>query len=153
MTNNDILRQLRYIFDYSDDEMISIFKAADYDVERWKVSDWLKKDEDQQLPFLNSELHVFLDGLINTKRGKRDSYVLQINKEITNNIILRKLKIALNLKDFDILKLMNSVQADIGKHELSAFFRNPKQSQYRDMGNQYLRNFLHGLQQKYRPNP
>lgn len=151
MTNNDILRQLRYIFDYSDQEMIDVFKAADYDVERWKISDWLKKDDDQQMNLLNSELNFFLDGLINIKRGKRDSYQLTMNKELSNNLVLRKLKIALNLKDYDILKLMNAVDAEIGKHELSAFFRNPKQSQYRDMGNQYLRNFLHGLQLKYRP--
>ena len=151
MTNNDILRQLRYIFDYSDQEMIDVFKAADYDVERWKISDWLKKDDEQQMNLLNSELNFFLDGLINIKRGKRDSYQLTMNKELSNNLVLRKLKIALNLKDYDILKLMNAVDAEIGKHELSAFFRNPKQSQYRDMGNQYLRNFLHGLQLKYRP--
>lgn len=150
MTNNDILRQLRYIFDFSDEEMKEVFAAADYEVERWKVSDWLKKDDEQQLLLHNSELNFFLDGMINQKRGRKDSYQLKTDKELTNNQVLRKLKIALNLKDHDLLSIYELVNVKVGKHELSAFFRNPKQSQYRDMGNQYLRNFLHGLQVKMR---
>lgn len=151
MSNNDILRQLRYILNFNDEEMIAVFKAADYDTERLKISDWLKKDEEKQLPLLNSELNIFLDGLINQNRGKKEAYQLKINKELTNNQVLRKLKIAFHLKDYDILEIMNTVDTQLSKHELSAFFRNPKQNQYREMGNQYLRNFLHGLQKKIRP--
>jgi uncharacterized protein YehS (DUF1456 family) len=39
----------------------------------------------------------------------------------------------------------------LSKHELSAFFRNPTQPQYRECKDQVLRNFLMGLQMKYRP--
>ena len=65
-------------------------------------------------------------------------------------MIFRKLKIALNLKDEDILEILKLVDLRIGKHELSAFFRNPSQSQYRPCQDQFLRNFLHGMQLKYR---
>lgn len=150
MTNNDILRQLRYIFDYSDEDMMSIFKSADFEANKPTVIDWLKKDEDQQLELSNAKLNIFLDGLINQKRGKKETYQLKMDNHLTNNIILRKLKIALNFKDVDLIDIFKLADVNIGKHELSAFFRNPKQSQYRDMGNQYLRNFLFGLRAKFR---
>ena len=44
MTNNDILRRIRYLFDFSDLKMITLFKLANYDVEKTEVSKWLKKD-------------------------------------------------------------------------------------------------------------
>ncbi|MBT6338335.1 MAG: DUF1456 family protein, partial [Desulfobacula sp.] len=46
MTNNDILRRIRYTFDFSDSKMIAIFGLADHKVTRAQISDWLKKDDD-----------------------------------------------------------------------------------------------------------
>ena len=43
MTNNDILRRIRYTFDFNDSKMIAVFKLADYQVAREQISDWLKK--------------------------------------------------------------------------------------------------------------
>ncbi len=63
-----------------------------------------------------------------------------------------KLKIALNLKADDVLEIMNLADLRISKHELSAFFRRPDHKHYRDCKDQILRNFLHGMQLKYRPN-
>ena len=73
-------------------------------------------------------------------------------KNLNNNIILRKLKIALNLKNDDMLELLTLADFKISKHELSAFFRKPGQSQYRECKDQILRNFLRGMQLKYREN-
>lgn len=151
MTNNDILRQLRYIFDLNDKQMVGVFAAAEFETTPEKVGYFLQKDEETQLPLKNKELNAFLDGLINQKRGKREGYKLVLNDELSNNMILRKLKIAQNYKDTDLLAIFKLADVSIGKHELSAFFRNPKQNQYRDMGNQYLRNFLFGLQKQLRP--
>ena len=71
---------------------------------------------------------------------------------MNNNTIFRKLRIALNLKDEDILEILKLVDIEISKHELSAFFRKPGQSQYRECKDQILRNFLRGMQMKYRDN-
>ena len=73
-------------------------------------------------------------------------------KELNNNIIFRKLRIALAMKDIDILKIYDLVDIYISEHELSAFFRKPSQRQYRSCKDQFLRNFLNGLQKKLRPN-
>ncbi|KEO72316.1 YehS family protein [Anditalea andensis] len=153
MTNNDILRNLRYTFDLGDAQMMAIFAQADQTVSRSEVSNWLKKDDDPDFQEMNDrELAIFLNGFINEKRGKKEGVQPEAEERLTNNNILRKLKIALNLKDEDMLSILESVDRRISKHELSAFFRKPGQPQYRPALDQILRNFLHGLQIKYRGN-
>lgn len=153
MTNNDIMRRIRYIFDFNDSKMIDIFGLADQLVTRAQISDWLKKDDDPAYQKLNDhQLAIFLNGFINDKRGKKEGNQPLPEKRLNNNIIFRKLKIALNLKDDDILGILDLVEMHISKHELSAFFRNPDQNQYRPCEDQILRNFLHGLQIKYHDN-
>lgn len=151
MNNNDILRRLRYTFDFSDSQMIELFDIADFVVERSIISNWMKKEDDPEfIEMDDSDLAIFLNGLIIKKRGKRDGPQAEPEEELTNNIILRKIKIALSLKTDDILELYTSINKKISPHELSAFLRNPKQKQYRNCNDQYMRQFLSGLQQKYR---
>ena len=151
MTNNDVLRRVRFVFDFSDSKMISLFALADYQVTREQVSDWLKKEEDPAYQKCNDrQLAIFLNGLINDKRGKKDGPQPEPESRINNNIIFRKLKIALDLKDDNILEIMALAQRQISKHELSAFFRKLGHKHYRECNDQILRNFLQGLQHKYR---
>ena len=151
MTNNDILRRIRYIFDFSDSQMIAIFGMADYPVTREQVSDWLKKDDDPaHRQCSDTLLAIFLNGLINHKRGKKDGPQPKPERRLTNNIIFWKLKIALNLKAQDILQIMDLADFSMSKHELSAFFRRPDHKHYRACKDQILRYFLKGVQLKYR---
>lgn len=151
MTNNDILRRIRYIFDLSDSKMIEIFGLADCRVTREQISDWLKKDEDPAYQKCSDKtLAVFLNGLINDKRGKKEGAQPEPEKRLTNNMIFMKLKIALNLKADDICEILALANLPIGKHELSAFFRRPDHKHYRECKDQILRNFLKGVQLKYR---
>ena len=151
MDNNDILRRLRFTFDLGDSEMMEIFNLGGYPATRAEISDWLKKFNVPEFQLLDDRLmSTFLNGLINLKRGKKEGAPLLNEDKLNNNIILRKLKIALNLQNDDILNILKLMDVSISKHELSAFFRNPSQSQYRPCQNQILRNFLHGLQIKYR---
>nr|NQU94294.1 DUF1456 family protein [Bacteroidota bacterium] len=150
MNNNDIIRRIRYTFDFSDSKMIEIFALAGHEVTRAQISDWLKKDDDPaQQGLHDKQLAIFLNGLINDKRGKKEGVQPVPEKRLNNNLILRKLKIALNLKDDDILEILALADMRISKHELSAFFRKPDQSQYRLCKDQILRNFLQGIQIKY----
>ncbi|SFH25373.1 YehS family protein [Pontibacter chinhatensis] len=153
MTNNDILRRIRYTFDYGDDKMIALFGSGGKQVTRAEVSDWLKKEEDPEYKELNDELlAAFLNGFINEKRGKKEGPQPEPEKRLNNNVTLRKLKIALNLKDEDILEILLLANFRLSKHELSAFFRKPDHQHYRPLKDQILRNFLHGMQIKYRGN-
>jgi uncharacterized protein YehS (DUF1456 family) len=151
VTNNDILRRIRYVFDFSDSKMIKLFTLVDVQVTREQISDWLKREEDPAYQNCSDVLlATFLNGLINDKRGKKEGAQPEPEKRLNNNIIFRKLKIALNLKDADILELMSLAGLHISKHELSAFFRKPGHKHYRPCKDQILRNFLKGVQIKYR---
>jgi len=153
VTNNDILRRIRYIFDFNDSKMIAVFGLADHQVTREQISGWLKKDDDPAyLKCSDTLLAIFLNGLINDKRGKKEGPQPEPEQRLTNNIIFRKLKIALNLKAEGILEIMDLANLRISKHELSAFFRKPNHKHYRDCKDQILRNFLKGLQLKYHSN-
>ena len=152
MVNTDILRRIRYLFDFSDTKMIEIFGLADYDVTREQVSEWLKKEEDPAYKKCSdTQLAIFLNGLIIDKRGKKEGVKPGPEKRLTNNMIFMKLKIALNLKAEEIIEIMALVNFRISKSELSAFFRKSDHRHYRDCQDQILRNFLQGLQLKYRP--
>ncbi|WP_299248740.1 DUF1456 family protein [uncultured Cytophaga sp.] len=151
MNNNDILRKLRYTFDFSDDKMIELFALADAEVTRAAVSDWMKKEDDPSfIQLLDKDFACFLNGFIIDKRGKKDGQAPINEKSLNNNIIFRKLKIALNFQDDDILEVLDLAGFRFSKHELSAFFRSPTQSQFRPCKDQVLRNFMLGLQLKYR---
>jgi len=151
MNNTDTIRQIRYIFDFSDSKMIELFGLAGLEVTRAEVCDWLKKEDDpDNKPIYDKQLAYFLNGFIIDKRGQREGPLPKAEKTLSNNLVLRKLKIALNLKDHDIIDIFDLVHMNISKHELSALFRNPKQSQYRLCKDQFLRNFLYGLQVKHR---
>ncbi|MBV1932974.1 MAG: DUF1456 family protein, partial [Porticoccaceae bacterium] len=129
MINNDILRRIRYIFDFGDAKIINIFSLADHQVSREQISNWLKKDDDPAFqPCNDTQLAIFLNGLIILKRGKKegsDGATPPPEKRLSNNLIFTKLKIALNLKSDEILAIMDLVGFTLSKHELSAFFRKP----------------------------
>ena len=151
MTNNDILRRIRYTFDLSDSQMIAIFRQADHEVTREEISDWLKKDDDPAFKDCNdTRMAIFLNGFINKRRGKREGAQPKPETRLNNNIIFTKLKIALNLKAEEIIELLALAGFHIGKHELSAFFRRPDHKHYRECKDQILRNFLKGVQLKVR---
>ena len=151
MNNNDVLRRVRYIFDFGDDKMIAVFAAADQEVSREQVSTWLKKDDDPDFqPMDDRQLAVFLNGLINDKRGRREGVQPVPEDRLSNNIVLRKLRIALNLQAEDMLAILVLADFRISKHELSAFFRKSGHKNYRECNDQVLRKFLQGLQIQHR---
>ena len=152
MNNNDVIRRVRYTFDFNDDKMIEIFALAEKEVTRAQISEWLKKDEDPNFKGIyDKDLATFLNGFINLRRGKKEGPQPKPEKTLNNNLILRKLKIALNLRDNEMVEIFDLVDMRISKHEINAFFRKPTQSQFRFCKDQFLRNFLYGMKKKYRP--
>lgn len=152
MTNNDVLRRLRYIFDFNDTKMMSLFLEGGYEATRAEISDWLKQEEDPDYKnCADNKMAAFLNGLIIEKRGRRDGEQPIPEKSLTNNMIFMKLKIALNMQAEEVLELLKLSEMTISKHELSALFRKPGHKHYRECKDQILRNFLKGLQAKERP--
>ena len=150
MTNNDFLRRLRYALNIKDNIMIQIFKKGNIIVTREDVIDYLKKDIDEGLKKLsNNDLISFLDGLIIQKRGKREDGTpppkIKITKNNLNNILLRKLRIALAFKSYDMIRIFKLGGIEISEGELSALFRREDHKNYKECGDKYVRVFLKGL--------
>ena len=143
---------MRYIFDYSDSKMITIFGLAGKQVNRPELSSWLRKDDHPDYKSCNDLLlATFLNGWIIDKRGKKEGPQAVPEKKLSNNIIFRKVNIALKLQADDILAILKLADFNMSRHELSAFFRKPSHKHYRECKDQILRNFLMGLQLKHRP--
>ena len=95
---------------------------------------------------------LFLEGLIASRRGKRDGAAAAASKRpaLTNNDILKALRIALELKDDDLIEIMSLAKVDVSKSEVNALFRKKGHTNFRPCGDQFLRHFLAGLTLKYR---
>ena len=150
MNNNDILRSLRYALNLSDPVVIDIFKLSEHEISQSYLTDIFKKEEEQGFVELSGvELNYFLNGLIIKRRGKRNNDKTDDKKKqstpLTNNSILKKLRIALELKDEDIIEIFKLENIVLSKSEISAFFRHFGHRNYKECKDQYLRNFIKGL--------
>jgi uncharacterized protein YehS (DUF1456 family) len=149
MINNDILRSIRYMLDLGDSKVVEIIRLADagFPIAKEDVQAFLKKDDDPgHLECSDRVLAHFLDGLIIHYRGRNDSLPPRpVEKRITNNLVLKKLRVAFELKDVDMHQAFADAGFPVSKPELSALFRQPDHHNFRACGDQMLRNFLKGL--------
>lgn len=149
MINNDVLRSIRYMLDLSDNKVVEIVRLADpaFVVEKDDVRAFLlKEDEPGYLACSDAVLAHFLDGLIIHRRGRDESVPLRpVEKRVSNNVVLKKLRVAFELRDVDMHQVFVDAGLPVSKPELSALFRQPGHKNYRPCGDQLLRNFLKGL--------
>lgn len=159
MTNNDILKRCRFAFDFKDEKMIEIFSLVDFNIGKEELLQLLAKDDDYDFQDCDSKtLSAFFDGLIILKRGKKEEKPGEKNpgpKEtfrvrINNNEILKKMRIALNYKEEDMLSSLELADFPFSKSELRALFRRQDHRNYKVCGDQLLRAFLKGLTIKLR---
>ncbi|MBH3429415.1 DUF1456 family protein [Pseudomonas alkylphenolica] len=147
MIHNDVLRSLRYLLDVNDAKLSDIIKLGGYEVAKNDIVAYLKKEDEEGFERCPDEVIAhFLDGLVIFKRGKDDSRPpLPIELPVTNNIIMKKLRVAFELKEDDLHAILKAADFPVSKPELSALFRKVGHNNYRPCGDQLLRNFLKGL--------
>jgi len=170
MDNNDILIRLRYALDIKNKDMVEIFKLGGIEVTKDEVLKILTKSKDEyddevdgekvedQIKCNNKMLESFLNGLITFKRGKQDSKPGQPkspeptekNKDHMNNMLLKKLKVALQLTTEDILDILDDGGIIVSKGELGAILRKAGHRNYKECGDNFTRKFLKGLAFTYR---
>jgi uncharacterized protein YehS (DUF1456 family) len=147
MTHNDVLRSLRYLLNVSDAKLGDIVRLGDGDVSQADLVAMLKKDDEVGYKECGHDVMArFLNGLVIYKRGRDESRPPPpVEVPVTNNAILKRLRVAFELRDDDIIALIEKSGLRVSKGELGAFFRRPDHRNYRDCGDQFLRNLLKGL--------
>ncbi len=126
--------------------------------EDFEVEEAEEDEEDEDMKCTIEELEAFLNGFIIFKRGRQELKPGQKEKPILsimnirsiNNVVLKKLKIALSLQSEDMLEILELAGVTISRGELSAVFRKEGHKNYMECGDRYLRNFLKGLAIKHR---
>ena len=155
MIHNDVLRRLRFALSLDDAATVSIFKLVKYDMELPYLHAIMKKEQETGfVPCRDKILALFLDGLIIKHRGVqqgKEPTPLRSGQQLSNNDILRKIRIAMTYKDEDIISLLKSAGFRISKSELSALFRNTEHRNFKECGDQLIRNLLKGMVKQNRP--
>ena len=154
MTNNEVMKSVRYTLEIKNREVVTMIKAGGIELSVLDVVDLLKNEADEGFVQCSAEtIHAFFDGLILARRGPSDGPAKQFSTaKINNNMILRKLRIAFEMRDTDMIDTLNDVGFSVSKGEISALFRAPKHKHYMECGDQFLRNFLKGLTHRFRSN-
>jgi uncharacterized protein YehS (DUF1456 family) len=154
MINNDVLRSVRYSLDLGDHHVVTLCQMADpaFEVDVEQAKTWLlREDEPGFQPMSDSALAHFLDGLILHLRGQDEGQAPRaVETRIDNNLVLKKLRVAFQLRDVDMMEIFTSIGFTVSKSELGALFRQPGHKNYRRCLDQMLRNFLKGLSLRLR---
>ena len=147
MTNNDILRRLRYAFDFNNVRVAKVMAHIKGGVAPAQVGRWIQPDDFD--PLSDAGLCQFLDGLIIEKRGPRpDGSTPEPMESISINEILKKLRIALSLREEGMMAVFKEADFVVTKAELGSFFRKKGQHNFAECPEQVLRKFIHGLGQE-----
>ncbi len=149
MDNNFIFYRLRKINDWDEEKMRDLFQSVDFPVSPLSIFAWMKRDIYEGFEAMpDIALAALLNAFVLEKRGKKEGETIVNEEVLTNNLILRKIKIAYSFRDDDIIECLRLADIRIGKAELSAFFRDKKHSHYRICGDQFLRNLIKGIELK-----
>ncbi|HAE23459.1 MAG TPA: DUF1456 domain-containing protein [Spirochaetaceae bacterium] len=152
MNTNDLLKRLRFAVKISDAAMMEALALGGSPLSREKLDAYFLKEEEEGYALCpHGVLEALLDGMIAKKRGAREEAQGSPAAQrapaapLDNNMILKKLRIAFELKEEDLLEAMRLGGVELSKNELSAFFRRKDQKNYKECMDQFLRNFLAGL--------
>lgn len=152
MINNDVLRSVRFMLKVGDSTLAEIIKLGGGSIAPMQVAAFLKREDEPGFVLCDAKtMGQFLDGLIIHRRGPAPEGKTQvIEKHVTNNTVLKKLRVAFELKEDDLVEMIKSVGFEISRPELSALFRKPDHKNFRPCGDQFLRAFLKALTARVR---
>lgn len=147
MVTNDVLRRLRFAVRMNDPAMLEMLQLAGLTVSRETLESYFLADDDPGYAVCpRATLAALLNGMILKYRGPRDDAPKpSVPEELDNNMVLKKIRIALQLKEDDMMAIMKRADIDLSRNELSALFRKRGQRNYMECMDQFLRRFLSGL--------
>lgn len=156
MNNNDILIRLRYALDMRDIDMLEMFQLGGITLTREDLKVLLTRQEPDTEPdevLDNHSLEAFLNGFIIFNRGEaptkngvkpEPTFLIRTHRQV-NNVMFKKLKIALSLTSDDIIELLSLANVTVSPGEISAILRKENHRNYKVCGDRYARNFIKGI--------
>ena len=151
ISTNEILYRIQKALNLSLEEIIEAYKLENYKMLEPHLKDILKRRQDKGFMLCSyEELGVFLDGLVTLKRGaspKKENSDEVV--ELTNNLILKKLRIALELKEAETEIIFGLADVTLSKQELKSLFRKEGHKNFKACSDALLMSFLEGLDEFY----
>lgn len=147
---NEVLYRLQKALQLSLEEMLEIYRLEAYPMEESYLISLLKRRQDKGFMLCSYEdLGLFLDGLVTLKRGPSPQKKCDEAVELTNNLILKKLRIALELKEAETEIIFGLADVNLTKQQLSSLFRKEGHKNFKPCSNELLLAFLDGLDEFY----
>jgi len=151
ISTNEILYRIKKALNLTNEEMMEAYKLEGYPMESVRLDSLLKRRQDKNFQLCSyEELGVFLDGLVTLKRGpspkKKDE---EESVELTNNLILKKLRIALQLKESETEIIFGLADVELSKQQLASLFRKEDHKNFKKCSDELLMAFLEGLDEFY----
>jgi uncharacterized protein YehS (DUF1456 family) len=151
MHSNEILYKIQHALNLSKEAMLKAYALAGHQMDSERLESLLKRRLDDGFEVCTyEELGLFLDGLVIFKRGpspakKKSDEII----ELTNNLILKKLRIALELKEAESEIIFGLGDVTLSKQEFKALFRKEGHKNFKKCSDALLISFLDGLDEFY----
>lgn len=149
MRTNDIFRKLVQCLPLTVEQVQAIFAVADIDLSDKEVANLLKTDYQPGFEAMPEYiLVIFMNNLIDQKRGRKadaQPEIVEKHHKISNNDVLKKLRIAFNLHEQQVRDALKLVTIELTKSDLSALFRKPGHVHYKACDDGLVLDFIEGL--------
>jgi len=151
INTNEILYRIQKALNLTIEEMLEAYKLEDFPMEASHLESLLKRRQEEGFQIATyEELGVFLDGLVALKRGPSPKKPNDDEGvELTNNLILKKLRIALELKEAETEIIFGLADVELSKQQLASLFRKEGHKNFRACSDELLMAFLDGLDEFY----
>ena len=151
MQINDILFKLKKALSLTPKEMIKAYALANYEMTQERLESILKRRQDKGYSEATyEELGVFLDGLVLLKRGASDKVATDDESvSLSNNLILKKVRVAMELREPELVILFALAEQELSKRQIGALFRKEGTKNFKSCSDELLMAFLEGLDEFY----
>ncbi|CAA6800147.1 MAG: Unknown protein [uncultured Sulfurovum sp.] len=151
MQTNDILFKLKTALSLENEQIIEAYKLADFEMTEERLVSIMKRRQDKGFEEATfEELGVFLDGLVLLKRGPSDKVANEDDVvELTNNLILKKVRVAMELKEPELVILFALAEVTLTKRQIGSLFRKEGTKNFKACSDELLNAFLEGLDEFY----
>lgn len=151
INTNEILYRIKKALNLPTEKMLEAYKLENYKMEASHLESLLKRRLANGFKLASyEELGVFLDGLVALKRGPSPKKTNDDEAvELTNNLILKKLRIALELKEAETEIIFGLADVQLSKQQMASLFRKEGHKNFKECSDELLMAFLDGLDEFY----